>query len=135
EDVVQEVFVSLFHHLRLGRSRRNLRAWVFRVGHNLALKQREKAMRRQRIEGAWDAAAAGAFIDESANPEQRLADAQRTERLRSIVRALPERDRQCLYLRAEGLRYREIATALQISLGSVAKSLTRALARLNVVDE
>ena len=40
EDIVQEVFLALFHHLRQGRSRRNLRGWVFRVTHNLALKRR-----------------------------------------------------------------------------------------------
>jgi len=46
EDVVQEVFLQLFRHLRLGRSRANLRGWIFRVGHNLALKQRAKVARR-----------------------------------------------------------------------------------------
>ncbi|MBV8818233.1 MAG: hypothetical protein JO022_07730, partial [Acidobacteriaceae bacterium] len=40
EEVVQEVFLALFQHLRMGKSRRNLRAWVFRVAHNLGLKQR-----------------------------------------------------------------------------------------------
>jgi RNA polymerase sigma-70 factor, ECF subfamily len=69
-------------------------------------------------------------IDPSLNPEQRLAEEQRQVILRSVMRALPERDRQCLYLRAEGLRYREIADVLGISLGSVAKSVTRSLARL-----
>jgi hypothetical protein len=40
EDVVQEVFLALFQHLRQGRSRRNLRAWVF--AHNHALKRRSQ---------------------------------------------------------------------------------------------
>src|SRR5216684_7778731 len=40
EEIVQEVFFSLFQHLQRGRSRANLRGWVFRVAHNLALKQR-----------------------------------------------------------------------------------------------
>src|SRR6204780_4769714 len=39
EEVIQEVFLSLFRHLQLGRSRKNLRGWMFRVAHNLALKQ------------------------------------------------------------------------------------------------
>jgi RNA polymerase sigma-70 factor (ECF subfamily) len=37
-------------------------------------------------------------------------------------------------LRAEGLAYRDIAKALGISLGSVAKSLNRALLRLTRAD-
>src|ERR1700689_1106831 len=39
EEIIQEVFLALFRHLQLGKSRRNLRGWVFRVAHNLASKQ------------------------------------------------------------------------------------------------
>jgi RNA polymerase sigma-70 factor (ECF subfamily) len=51
-------------------------------------------------------------------------------RLRAVVRALPEQDRKCLFLRAEGLRYREISEILDISLGAVSLSLARSLARI-----
>ena len=37
EEVVQEVFLSLFQHLQRGKSRANLRGWIFRVAHNLGL--------------------------------------------------------------------------------------------------
>jgi RNA polymerase sigma-70 factor (ECF subfamily) len=135
EDIVQEVFLQLFRHLRLGRSRANLPAWIFRVGHNLALKQRQKAARRQRWEGTWDVTLVNGVRDPGANPEQQLADDRRTHRLRAVVLALPERDRQCLFLRAEGLRYREIAKTLDVSLGAVAKSLARTMTRLTNVAE
>lgn len=128
EDIVQEAFLSLFRHLRLGRSRENLRGWLYRVVHNLALKQRERGRR-------WLSVDAGALAirleDPEVNPEERLAEAQRRDRLRAVARALPERDRRCLYLRAEGLNYRDIAGTLGVSLGSVAKSLTRAFERLH----
>jgi RNA polymerase sigma-70 factor (ECF subfamily) len=52
----------------------------------------------------------------------------------AVLHALPEQDQACLYLRAEGLRYREIADVLDISLGSVSISLTRSLARLHRAD-
>ena len=134
EDVLQDVFLSLFHHLRLGRPRGNLKGWLFQVAHNLALKHRQKTMRRQQTEGNWDVALAERAIDPAANPEQRLAALQRRRRLHSVLRAIPERDRQCLSLRAEGLCYRDIAKTLGISLGSVAKSLTRAITRLTNAD-
>jgi len=135
EDVLQEVFLQLFRHLRLGRSRTNLRGWIFRVGHNLALKQRAKAARRDRHEGAWDVARVAHVIDPAAGPEQQLADDRRRRRLIAVVRVLPERDRQCLLLRAEGLRYREIARTVNLSLGGVAKSLARTMTRLMNADE
>jgi RNA polymerase sigma-70 factor (ECF subfamily) len=135
DDVVQEVFLLLFRHLAAGRSRSNLKGWIFQVGHNQALKRRGKATRRQRTEAAWDATLAESVPAADADPEEQLASDRRARRLRSVVRALPERDRRCLYLRAEGLRYREIAHILDISLGAVAKSLARAMTRLANADE
>jgi len=52
-----------------------------------------------------------------------------------VLQALPETDQQCLSLRAEGLRYREIAAVVGISLGSVAASLERSLDRLARADK
>ena len=73
-------------------------------------------------------------IDPTPNPEEQLAGKQRQSRLRAVLRILPEQERYCLYLRAEGLRYREIASVLGISLGAVSISLTRSLARLERAD-
>jgi len=134
EEVVQEVFLALFQHLRRGKSRHNLRGWIFRVAHNLGLKQRNRA--RQQREHAREAARVecGLVPDVGLNPEEQFLCGEREERLRAVVRVLPEQDQWCLYLRAEGLRYREIAATLEISLGAVSLSLGRSLARLARVD-
>jgi RNA polymerase sigma-70 factor, ECF subfamily len=132
DDVVQDVFLALFRHLTLGRSRRNLQGWLFRVAHNLALKHR-RSLKRRRIDDTFDAVVE-ALVDPLAGPEQQLLDRQRQHRLHFVLSAMHERDRHCLYLRAEGLRYREIAKVLGISLGSVARSLTGSLRRLLAVD-
>jgi RNA polymerase sigma-70 factor, ECF subfamily len=133
EEVIQEVFLSLFRHLQLRRSRQNLRGWIFRVAHNLALKQLYANQRlRARITSDWTTA--GERFDPSPDPEEQLSSAQRRHRLLAVVDALPEADRGCLWLRAEGLRYREIAAVLGMSLGAVAISLTRSLARLIRAD-
>lgn len=134
EDVIQEVFLSLFRHLRLGRSRSNLRGWIFRVAHHLALKQRN-SRQRQQARTASEALSLEAQADSAANPEEQLDELQRRRRLLLVFNALPERDRWCLSLRAEGLRYREIADALGMSLGAVSNSLARSLARLARADE
>jgi RNA polymerase sigma-70 factor (ECF subfamily) len=134
EDILQETFLSLHRHLLLGRSRHNLRAWLFQVGHNLALRHRYRTVRRLTKETAWDAALVERLVDPAENPEERLTEARRRERLMAVARALPQRDRQCLVLRADGMGYRDIAATLGISLGSVAKSLARAIARLADAD-
>ncbi len=127
EEIVQEVFLALFRHLREGKSRVNLQGWIFRVGHNLALKRRLRAQRET-------AAPAEASADWSPGPETQAAEQQRYRRLQAVFRALPEQDQCCLSLRAEGLRYREIADVLGVSLGTVANSMERSLARLNRAD-
>jgi RNA polymerase sigma-70 factor (ECF subfamily) len=135
EDVVQDVFLSLFRHVQLGRPRTNLRGWLFRVAHNLALKHRLRTRRREAIEVA-DADVSTAGHDASApNQEQELVSRERQRRLLAVFHALPERDRRCLSLRAEGLRYREIADTLGMSLGGVAKSLSRSMTRMVNADE
>jgi RNA polymerase sigma-70 factor (ECF subfamily) len=134
EEIIQDVFLSLYRHLQLGRSRKNLRGWLFRVVHNLALKQRLAAHRVRETVHA-DGSLMERQIDLSPNPEEQLAAAQRHDRLRAVFQALPERDQSCLHLRAEGLRYREIADILGMSLGAVSISLTRSLSRLERADE
>jgi RNA polymerase sigma-70 factor (ECF subfamily) len=133
EEVVQEVFLSLFRHLQLGRSRKNLRSWTFRVAHNIALKQRH-ANQKSQYKTVSDWAIAERQFDPSPSPEEQLSAAQRQRYLLAVVKALPEDDQGCLRLRAEGLRYREIAAVLGMSLGAVSISLTRSLARLIRAD-
>jgi len=136
EEIVQEVFLALFQHLQRGKSRRNLRAWLFQVAHNLSVKRYLANRRdRQNLVDLGEAPAEDSFIDEAPNPEDQLASNQSQARLQSVLRALPEQDRRCLSLRAEGLTYREIGKVLDMSLGAVALSLGRSLARFARAEE
>jgi RNA polymerase sigma-70 factor (ECF subfamily) len=134
EEIVQEVFLSLFRHLRLGRSRKNLHGWLFRVAHNLALKQ-HSTNRRLYDPAGFEGSLAERQLDPAPTPEEQLARSQKQERLLAVLRALPEQDQRCLRLRAEGLRYREIAQTLGVSLGTISVRLARSLARLARADE
>jgi RNA polymerase sigma-70 factor, ECF subfamily len=129
EDVIQEIFLALFRSLRGGKSQQNVRGWLFRAAHNLALKKYQRSRRDIDNAGplmAWEERVA----DPAPNPEDQFAFNQTQKRLLSVVRAMPEQNRWCLYLRAEGLRYREIAEVLDISLGSVSLYLERSLAHI-----
>jgi RNA polymerase sigma-70 factor (ECF subfamily) len=124
EELVQETFLALFGHLRGGKSRANLRGWIFRVAHNTALKQHQRLRRADQTNQPFDLA------DPQPGPEETMAATQLRQQLLAVVNALPQQDHSCLSLRAEGMRYREIAEVLGISLGSVAASLERSLSRL-----
>jgi len=135
EEVIQEVFLALFQHLKKGKRGDNLRGWIFRVAHNLALKQfRSTKSKIERASVPIDEVQAE-FVSPAAKPEEMLERSHSEERIQAVIRALPEQDRRCLYLRAEGLRYREIAEALGVSLGSVANSLERAIGKLSRARE
>jgi RNA polymerase sigma-70 factor (ECF subfamily) len=125
EDVVQDAFLALFRHLQQDRPRDNLRGWLFQVTHNLALRRRmrnttQPTLPSEELESA----------DRAHTPEEAILFAERHACLQGALNALPQTDQQCLRLRAEGLRYREISKILGISLGSVSASLARSLARL-----
>jgi RNA polymerase sigma-70 factor (ECF subfamily) len=130
EEIVQETFLALFQHLKQGGRRDNLKGWLFRVAHNLALKKRYRERREYQNLGV-SLPAEDLILDPGLNPEDQLVSRQMRATLMAVVQALPEQDRQCLILRAEGLRYREIAGVLDMSLGSISISLGRSLARLS----
>lgn len=130
EDIVQECFLALFQHFRLGRSRENLHGWLFRVTHNLALKKRAKSG-REVVGLDYEQIAT---VDPGEGPLESMLLRERQARMQSVLRALPLNDQLCLRLRAEGLTYRGIAQVVGISLGSVSASLTRSLLRLQAMD-
>lgn len=135
EEIIQEAFLALFRHLQLGKPRHNLRAWLFQVVHNMALKHRSRARRNRDSVVQYGGTTAGDhFVDHTPNPEVQLSRQERENRLFSVWGALPELDQRCLSLRAEGLTYREIAQVLEISLGSVSISLARSLKRFARAD-
>jgi RNA polymerase sigma-70 factor (ECF subfamily) len=134
EEIIQEVFLALFQHLQRKGARTNLRGWIFRVAHNLGLKRCNSNYAEAKLFSASENESAEPQPDPDPNPEEHLMNRHRRERLLAVVEALPEIDRRCLYLRAEGLRYREIVDVLGVSLGTVALSLERSLARLRRAD-
>ena len=126
QEATQEVFLRLYVAMRKGQTIENPRAWIFRVAHNHGLTLRGR-------EAGWtplDAVPERAMPDGAASAEQRLIEDQRRTRLDAAVAALSPQQRQCLHLRTEGFRYREIAAILGISDSTVGEFLRRAIVRL-----
>jgi RNA polymerase sigma-70 factor, ECF subfamily len=131
EDITQETFTRLFYRVSEGDRIENFRAWVFRVAHNLAVDDRKSA--RHAVTdplladaGAWRSPEAGAEADML----ERERIEQRRTWIENALRRLSPKERQCLELRAEGLRYREIAEVLGIQVPTVQTFLTRAIAKM-----
>ena len=127
QDVVQDAFVSLQRHLAAGGSQENMRSWLFRVAHNGA-RNRQKSYERRR--GApLDDAMASAMVDR-ATPERAVLEKEKFRRLRCAVKLLSDAERECLLLRAGGLRYREIGDVLGLATSTVGDTVERAIKKL-----
>ncbi len=120
KDLAQEAFVRLYQRRSMPD---NASAWLVQVATNLYRDSRRNSQRREAI--------AERNTLRIAPPDQLAADATLLEaetrsRVRTILDALPLRDRQLLLLRHEGHSYREIAQITGIAPGSVGTLLIRA---------
>ena len=125
DDAVQETFLQLYRHLERGGDRTNLYGWVFQVARNY-LRDERKSARHQRTVQLDDG-----ITDPQGSPENHALNDERSRRLRAAIGKLPEQQRECMLLRASGLRYREIAVVLGIATASVGALVHRAMARLS----
>jgi len=125
QEVTQEVFLRLYQTMRKGTQIENLRAWLFRVAHNLGIKVRQRERSLRVVSPDWNQ-----FSSPVEAPDDMLINRQRNSRVAATMETLSPQQRHCLYLRSEGLRYREIAEVIGISSSSVNEFLRRAIAHL-----
>jgi RNA polymerase sigma-70 factor (ECF subfamily) len=142
-DLVQDTYIKAFKAWDTFESGTNCRAWLFRICRNTFLHQREKAsMRREITEselGEREASRAVRAGFERAgdlttgDPADIFADQQLDERVVDAIDALPDDYRNTLILSDIGdLSYREVATVLDVPIGTVRSRLFRARRRLQV---
>ena len=124
EEVAQETFVRAMKQETIASER----SWLFAVASNLVRDEtRRDARRRQRLELLHEQSKADAIAEPEPTSMERATEQALARR---AVEALAERDRDALLMREEGLSYEEIAVALDLSVGSVGTTLSRARRRL-----
>jgi RNA polymerase sigma-70 factor, ECF subfamily len=127
QEATQDVFLRLYTTLRKGGDPiQNQRAWVFRTAHNLGLTLILREARTFPFDGELEATLA----DTSRGPERTVIEREKLRSLHRAIGNLSPQQRQCLRLRAEGLKYEEIATTLGIGVSTVYEFLGRAVTRL-----
>ncbi|MBZ5580558.1 MAG: sigma-70 family RNA polymerase sigma factor [Acidobacteriia bacterium] len=117
-DAVQEVFLRYCIERQYGREIENPRAWLYFVMRNYLLDRHRTVTRREVIAENLDH-----MPGSQQDPEAVL---HRSEMARDLAALLTEREFACLRLRAEGMDYAEIASALGIQIGTVGALLSRA---------
>jgi len=130
EDITQEAFLQLYQRMHAGQPVPNVRAWVFRAAHNLAIDRiRSHQFVELLDEEGWEGLRQ-TLADAAQNQEQRLLQLEKFSRLRVAIARLTMPERQCLHLRTKGLRYREIAEILNLGPSTIAETLYRVIDKL-----
>jgi RNA polymerase sigma-70 factor (ECF subfamily) len=131
EDLVQDVFTSIWAgRLRL-EVRGSLRSYLFAAVRNRALNLRK----HQLVEHDWERDEAlpevRALHRAPPRPDDALDDVERRDHLRAALEALPERCRLVMQLRwEEQMSHAEIAEVLGITVKGVERQLARGLRAL-----
>jgi RNA polymerase sigma-70 factor (ECF subfamily) len=130
DEIVQDTFLRLYRHLHAGGREDNLRGWVFRVAHNISVNE----LKRRKYVAVSKPEQWSEFNPSSADPaptpEDLLLRKEKMARIHIAMSTLSEQQKECLYFRVEGFRYREIAEILGVTISTVAESLRRAIKKL-----
>lgn len=120
EDLVQETFMQAlksFHRYELGT---NCRAWMTTIMYNLNLKRLQKARRMKVVDDPEEKLA------ETIPFEPQIPETLSDEDVIEALRRVPENFRQVIVLSdVEEFSYKEIASILDIPIGTVMSRLSR----------
>ncbi|HEY7418441.1 MAG TPA: sigma-70 family RNA polymerase sigma factor [Ktedonobacteraceae bacterium] len=138
-DVTQDAFLSAFRNIRSYRGKASFRAWLLRIGSNMACDHWRRVQRHpvdsldHILEEGEAGIGASLVQDQEAegNPEQHLMARELQELLQRALQHLPLDQRTAVALcDIEGLSYEEIATITQTTIGTVRSRISRGRARL-----
>jgi RNA polymerase sigma factor (sigma-70 family) len=139
EDLAQETLVQAFEKIADLRQPEQFGNWLFSISVNIFRNELRRRSRHKAdapalsIDAAIDqeGAPAIALEDDAPRPDDELLDKEQRQLLRRVIDQLPPQMRQCVKLRFEqGLKYRQIAAVLKISIDTVKAHLSQARKRL-----
>lgn len=140
KDLAQEVFLKVFRNIGSYRGDGPFEGWLFQIAANIYRNRlREKqAAKRQGQEDSLDTAkdlphsgVSSLETHRAAGPQDEILKKEKAEALAEALGDLPEQMQRCLTLRIhQGLKYREIAAVMQISIETVKAHLYQARNRL-----
>jgi len=126
EEVAQEVMLELWRRRESLQVEQTFRAYLLRSTRNRALNH----IRHQRVV-AREAAIAAIDPPSAPSAEDEMLGTELEQAVRAAINGLPDKCREVFKLsRDQGLRYAEIAVALEISEKTVEKRMGQALAEL-----
>ena len=129
EEAVQEAFCCAFKSLHTYNSAFSFRTWLWTILLNQC---RRSFQRQQRQVGFAEPALLEATVDDAEPPPTQVIRREREEQLHRMLATLPEADADAVRLRFfGGLKFHEIAAAMQCGLSTAKVRVRRGLERLS----
>jgi len=132
-DAVQEGFIKALKNLRYFERRSSFKTWLLRIVSNASLDLGRQRGRRETLSlDAIDWSEQGLALSVNGNdPVQDVEQADLRQALDRALAELPESQRRTFVLHVDaGLSYREIASVMNISIGTVMSRLFYARQKL-----
>ena len=131
EDLTAQVFLKMLESIQDQKAwRSSFSGWLYRIAHNLLV----DTYRRKGRHGEVDLEDVSQMAAESQNPEETVAQALDTERLRSAIRRLTEEQAEVVSLRfLEGYSIAEVAGMMNRTEGAIKALQYRAVATLRTL--
>ena len=130
-DILQEVFLKVFRNIGAFRGSSSLKTWIYRIAVNEAYNHRRWFSRHQRQEvalGVEDGAPIYGenVTDPGRSPYEQAADRETRALVEQALEKLNPKFRAAVVLRdIEDLSYEDIASVLDVSLGTVKSRILR----------
>ena len=136
DDLVQDAFVKAFRSLQSYSPAYAFSTWLYRIATNHTIDfLRKKKLPTTSIDAplrGTDGDLTLDIPDTTYRPDRAVTSSQRGQILRDAIDALPEKYRRVIVMRhEEDMAYEEIATELELPLGTVKAHIFRARALLN----
>jgi len=129
EEITQEAFIRYWGQ-GADAQIENPRAWLFRTARNLYLTEVTSRRSRSTVPEADARARLAVIPGRGPDPENAAIEEQRRSKLLAAMRTLSPLQWEYLHLRAEGLRFREIAEIHNVAVGTVQDVVRRAIEQL-----
>jgi RNA polymerase sigma-70 factor (ECF subfamily) len=135
EEVLQETMLAVAKSAETWRGDAAFSTWLYTIARNACARRRRRRVGEPQQMESIDEPSASADLSQMHSdlcvPEEELERSRMRDALTSAIDALPSDMREIVILRdVEGLRAREVADTLQISVPAVKSRLHRARARL-----
>jgi RNA polymerase sigma-70 factor, ECF subfamily len=131
-DVVQEVFLKVFHHVAHFRGNSSLKTWIFRIAINEAHNHRRWFFRHRRQEVGMEderedaRSRADVLADAGQSPFDYVFDREKHALVEQALERINPTFREAVVLRdIMDMSYDDIADVLQLSLGTVKSRILR----------